>query len=99
MSFPIQSKRTTVVTYVTLIFADNAGSVRLPATYSGKEGDYQLETLEIVFNGSEMDYTLGTRRYLVKGGLSDQLMKFRRFALPQDVQNALDAIAKTEAPK
>lgn len=99
MSSPIQSKWTTVVTYVTVIFADNAGIVRLPARYSGKPGDYQLQTLEITFNGSDMDYTLGTRRVLVKGGLSDQLMKFHRFALPDDVRDIVDAIARTEAPK
>jgi hypothetical protein len=99
VSFPIEIKRTTVVTYVTLVFTEDAEAIELPAHHAGYPGMFQPEQIEITFNGDSLDYTLGIRRLLVKGGLSDQLMNLRRFALPADVVAKMDALAREEGPQ
>lgn len=99
MALPIQSKRSTTVTYVTLVFTDDAEGIELPAHHSGFPGTFQPQQIEIIYNGDSLDYTLGLRRRLVKGGLSDQLMNLRRFALPADVVAKLDILAGEEGPR
>lgn len=99
MNLPIQSKRSTTVTYVTLIFTDDAEAIELPAHHAGFPGSFQPQQIEIIYNGDSLDYTLGLRRHLVKGGLSDQLMNLRRFALPADVVAKLDILAGEEGPQ